>query len=254
MRDTIRLGDIIVDPTYQVRKRTSGHKVKEYAAAMRNGDEFPPITVESGTMKVVDGFTRFEAYQREYGPDHKIPASVESFDKPGDRIAYAAKRNMQNGYSLDQWERENVVATLRAYGYKAADIAPVVNWTVERVDSYVGVIVSTGKRKKTVKRDTPDQENVTNNTVVFNGPKGQEQAALKGGLGHLRGKTVPRQVAENIRDHYTGNSARFIARQLLYRITDHTVNVDDPATMKELQELHAALGEFLAKNSQEVVA
>ena len=253
MGDTMRLGDIIVDPTYQVRKRTSGHKVREYAAAMRNGDEFPPITIELDTLKVVDGFTRFDAYKREYEPDHKITVKVESFANEGERIAYAAKRNMQNGYVLDQWEQGDVIIKLQKHGYKSGDIAPVVNWTLDRVDAYLGAIVVTGKRQKTVKRDTPDQENVTN-TVGFNGQKGLEQVALKGGLGHLRGKEITRNVAENIRDHYTGNSARFIARQLLYRINDSTVNVDDPFTMKELQELYAALGEFLSKHNQEVVA
>jgi len=253
MSNTIRMGDIIVDPTYQVRKKTSGHKVREYAEAMRNGDTFPAITIEADTYKIVDGFTRYEAYQRVYDPDRKVPAIVKSFDKPGDRIAYAAKRNMQNGYTLDQWERENVVVSLKAYGFKPEDIAPVVNWAVSRVDDYVGVIVSTGKRKKTVKRDNPDQEYVTN-TVKFDTPMGQEQAALKGGLSHLRGQTVPRSVAENIRDHYTGHSARFIARQLLYRITDETVNVNDPNEIAELANLHEALGEFLKKHNTEAVA
>lgn len=250
MSDKMRLGDIIVDPTYQVRKRTSGQKVREYAEAMEQGDQFPPITIEKDTLKVVDGFTRIEAYQRVLTPDHTVPAVVKAFDGPGDRIAYAAKRNMQNGYTLDQWERENVVATLRSFGYASDKIAPVVNWTVQRVDDYVGVIVSVGKRKKTVKRDTPDQEHVTD-TAVIESPSGRREAALKGGLSHLRGKTVSEQVADNIRDHYTGNSARFIARQLLYRITDNTVNVGDTYEMDTLRELHKQLGAFLKKHETE---
>jgi hypothetical protein len=159
---------------------------------------------------------------------------------------------MKNGYTLDRWERENVVTLLQSYGFKAPDIAPVVNWTVERVDNYVGVIVSMGKRKKTVKRDEPDSEHA--NTVKFETPTGHQQAALKGGLSHLRGKTVPRQVAENIRDHYIGTSARFIARQLLYRITDDTVNVDDSNEIQALADLYTALGEFLNKHNTGAVS
>lgn len=252
MSNTIRLGDVIVDPTYQVRKSTSGHKVREYAEAMRHGDEFPAVTIEADTLKVVDGFTRIAAYQKVLTPDDKIPAIQKTFSKPGDRIAYAARRNMQNGYTLDQWERENVVAMLRSHGFTPDQIAPVVNWTVERVDNYVGVIVSMGKRKKTVKRDTPDEGNT--NTVIFETPSGHHQAALKGGLNHLRGKTVPRSVAENIRDHYTGHSARFVARQLLYRINDDTVNVADRNEMDTLKELQKALGDFLNKHNTEAVA
>lgn len=243
---SVRLGDIIIDPAYQVRKRTSSRKVREYTAAMDNGDVFPPITIEADTMKIVDGFTRYEAYKRTFDPDYKVPATVNAFDKPGDRIAYAAKRNMQNGYSLDQWERENVVLSLKAHGFKPSDIAPVVNWNIVRVEDYVGIIVSRGTKKKAVKRDTPDEPTTTEPTDTTK----SSQVPSKGGLSHLRGETLPESVTDNIRDHYTGHSARFVARQLLYRISDETVNVNDPHEMEQLTQLYIALGAFLTKHNQ----
>lgn len=49
----VRLGDIIVDPTYQVRKKLRTKVVNEYAYQMANGehDNFPPIVILNSYLK-----------------------------------------------------------------------------------------------------------------------------------------------------------------------------------------------------------
>jgi len=240
----MRLGDIIVDPTYQVRKSVNPKKVRDYATGIRNGDPIPPMTVERETLRVVDGFTRLEAYRKVMTPDDKVAVILMDFESPADRIAYAAKQNMANGYDLDEIEQEDVISKLRDYGYTSDDIAPVVKWTVNRVDDYLGVIVDFGKKKKTVKRDEPDQS-ANANTVNIPSPEGRKEMPLKGGLPHLRGQEVSPPVYHNIRHHYVGHSASFLARQILYRIEDDTINTGSESEMAMLAKLYERIGQYL---------
>jgi hypothetical protein len=233
------MGDIIIDPTYQVRKRTNGQKVAEYATAKENGDVFPPITIEKDTNKVIDGFTRVEAFKRVLSPDDKIEVIVKTFGSEAERIEYAASMNVKNGYSLDKWERGDVLTKLRNFGYNTEKIANVINWPVDTVNTYLGVRVRTiGSGKRKVRRDENAQGTRPNGVSV----QGHERP-LKGGMPHLRGKEVDESVFTNIRDHYVGQSAAFLARQILYRIEDGTLNEEDP---KEIEILTKLRDEFTA--------
>ena len=63
----LALDDITIDETVQARAQMLGEDVvEEYTAAMREGDEFPPLVVfqQGGTYVVADGFTRHAAAKR----------------------------------------------------------------------------------------------------------------------------------------------------------------------------------------------
>jgi hypothetical protein len=63
----LALDDITVDETVQARAQMLGEGVvEEYAAAMREGDEFPALVVfqKGGTYVLADGFTRHAGVKR----------------------------------------------------------------------------------------------------------------------------------------------------------------------------------------------
>jgi ParB-like chromosome segregation protein Spo0J len=63
---SIALDDIRIDEGVQARVQIVAEVVDEYAAAMQEGDEFPPLAVfqESDTFILADGFTRHAAAKR----------------------------------------------------------------------------------------------------------------------------------------------------------------------------------------------
>jgi hypothetical protein len=66
-RRLLALDDITVDETVQARAQMLGEDVvDEYAAAMREGDDFPALVVfqQGGTYVLADGFTRHAAAKR----------------------------------------------------------------------------------------------------------------------------------------------------------------------------------------------
>ena len=93
----LALDDITVDETVQARAQMLGEDVvEEYAAAMREGDDFPALVVfqQGGTYVLADGFTRHAAAKR---------AGLTTFEcvvHPGglrDAVLYAVGANASHG-------------------------------------------------------------------------------------------------------------------------------------------------------------
>lgn len=230
--EKIRLGDVIIDPSLQVRKRTNQKKVTEYAIAMERGDEFPPIVIDSKSMKVISGFTRMEAYQRVFNADTKIPAVKQHFKNDNERYVFAVKENMKHGEPLQDWDKENAVFEMRRRGFSSENIALTVGWKIERVENVAGVRVkSFGSKPKAQPTKTVKVNN--------------EEMPLKNGLSHLRGQEVPGAVYENIENHYVGQSVAFLARQIIYRIDDNTIDTANDREIEMLNKLLDKLQNFL---------
>jgi hypothetical protein len=68
-RQDVDPDDIVVDTRFQSRVQLDEATVEEYAQAMRDGTDFPPINVAriDGKIYLLDGFHRFEAAKRANG-------------------------------------------------------------------------------------------------------------------------------------------------------------------------------------------
>lgn len=108
---TVRLDDLVMDPTLQVRRATDRGTVKQYADAMRAGRVFPPIKVANvgGACHLVGGWHRVEA-ARTAGLK-ELEAVV--IDAPKEALRWlAAEDNMTHGLPL---KRSEARAVFRAY-------------------------------------------------------------------------------------------------------------------------------------------
>src|ERR1700693_652374 len=106
---------IQVDPTVQQRAAgTSQDVVEDYAEAMRNGIEFPPIDVfgnDDGPFHLGDGFHRLKA-DRLAHPDAK---DIQCKVHPGDRddaLLFACGANAQHGLPCSRSDKLKAVTTL----------------------------------------------------------------------------------------------------------------------------------------------
>jgi hypothetical protein len=95
----ISLSAIVVDPSVQQREGgTSAEQVTEYARAMRNGDEFPPLVVFSDDDVrhfLADGFHRFAANElAQHGQE--ICCEVHLGDRE-DALLFACSTNADHG-------------------------------------------------------------------------------------------------------------------------------------------------------------
>lgn len=63
-RGVVRIGDVRWDPSVYPRSKWSTATIERYAEALESGAGFPPIVLEAGTGRLLDGKHRFEAYKQ----------------------------------------------------------------------------------------------------------------------------------------------------------------------------------------------
>lgn len=71
-------GDIHIDAGLQTRDKMSQETITEYAEAMLNGDQFPPLVVyhNGATHALVKGFHRIKAHAMAFGEDKPIRCKI----------------------------------------------------------------------------------------------------------------------------------------------------------------------------------
>jgi ParB-like nuclease domain len=111
----ILLNAIQVDPVVQQRAAgTSQDVVDDYAEAMRNGVEFPPIDVfsdDDGTFHLADGFHRLKARRLAFPDVEEIECRVHPGNRD-DAILFACGANAQHGLQRSRSDKLKAVRTL----------------------------------------------------------------------------------------------------------------------------------------------
>lgn len=68
MSETLSLDAVVWDPSIYPRAKWSTSTIERYVDALEAGDEFPPVIVEEGTMRLLDGKHRLEAHKKAERP------------------------------------------------------------------------------------------------------------------------------------------------------------------------------------------
>jgi hypothetical protein len=163
----------------------SEFNVRRLVSAYKTGTVFPPLVVEAGTARLVDGRHRLAAYEEVEIKEAEVVEKVYATE--ADLFADAVRLNIGHGQPLDQYCIRNAIIRLTEYGYAREQISDAVKLPVEQIERIThtfAVDETTGK-----------------------------PLALKGGLDHLRGRPLSPQQ-QSLNRHYSGPKATFYVRQL----------------------------------------
>lgn len=132
----VSISEIICIPDIQIRFAVAESTVKEYAAQVKEGVEFDPISLVrdvEGRLIMADGFHRLGAYQLA-GCD-KIPARIDE-DHPKEALSYALEialaRNCRHGRTMSVKERRMAVR-------KALSDKRLARWSDKKLAQHCGV-------------------------------------------------------------------------------------------------------------------
>jgi len=144
------------------------------AEAIESGASLPPIIVEEGTNRIVDGFNRRRALLKLYDPQHEVTVEVRKYKSDREFFEDAVRLNSSHGRILAPVEKVHAILKLTELGASIGDISQLVNLTETKINSMV-------ERKTAV------------------GSKG-EVIKIKHTLQHLRGrKLTKKQIQANIK-------------------------------------------------------
>lgn len=239
---TIRLGDIVIDPQFQVRMKINPHTVKKYADCMAMGDIFPPVVIDKKNGKLVCGFTRYEAYTKAFTPDYLVPVSIIEFKDKKEIFKFAAEDNKFHGDPLSSWDKKNLISKMIQFKFTPEEISKSIGWPISRIESLAGmkvvVVGSDGDEKDEDKPESKRSASQSRSMTVAM-VDGQERV-IKSGLSHMNGKEISQEVYNRIVENYMGMPGSFFANQILMRIEDGTLDIENEAEEKALKALYVA--------------
>lgn len=231
----INLVDVVLDPAIYPRARqaVNDHHVAEIAEAMRAGSVLPPILVEHGTLRVVDGWHRVTA-ARQRG-DEQISATLKKYASEGDLIRDAAALNSTHGMALstqDKVHAANLGATL---GVSDADMAQALRMSIGHLRSIRQLYATVAEATQAL----PELRHVEPTSQPIHELR---QVPLKRSVRHLEGMTITPAQAKAI-DSAPGQSYLLSIRQVIGAIEHHLLPPVDqhPALWTELANLRDLL-------------
>ena len=177
--------DIVLDESIYPRTRVSEFSIRRLVFALQAGARFPPLVIEAGTKRLVDGWHRFGAYREEKIETVSIIDKVYATE--GELFADAVRLNIGHGEALDQYCTRNAIIRLTDYGFTREHISEAVRLPLDQIEKITHGFA---------------MDELTGKPL-----------ALKGGLDYLRGRPLSAgQQAMN--RHYSGQKATFYARQI----------------------------------------
>jgi hypothetical protein len=214
----VRLDEIVADTSLQVRKEINGWYVSKYVQVLKSGKNFKDSIVVLPDMRIVSGFTRYEAYKRVLDPSDKIPVRIYEAESEEDAFQFAVRENITHGQPLEEFEKKSIRRRLQHQG-----------WTDEQISQFIGVSL-----ERLYKWDAE--------RVVVNSGGKQQQEDTKPGT-RLPQQVSQKQYEQHVNHHAV--STVFHARKVLQRIKDGTIERDEK-TVNVLEELRQALEDELA--------
>lgn len=131
---TIKASQLVYDFTIYPRSMVVEYHVNELAEALRAGQSLPPIVVEAGTFRVVDGFHRGKAYQRVYGADADVPVEIQAFDSPQDLFLECVRLNAVHGRRLTAYDHAHCIRIAEEFKITPEALAASLAVTIDSLE------------------------------------------------------------------------------------------------------------------------
>jgi len=208
---SVAIGELVLRPEFQVRRKLDAGTIKRYAAVMQSGQEMPPITVAvvEGVSILVDGWHRVQA-MKSLGRDITLAVLVEGCDEAQVRWL-AAQANLTHGLPLKSGEvREVFRAYVRAGKCWKGARGRSQSKSYREIAKDLGGLRTYGTIRTWMKKDFPRvfrRMSDSDNLFGMNGGDhplppidylGPAKEALQEALALARGVTDPRERGELI--------------------------------------------------------
>lgn len=213
-----KIRDLIMDEKLLELRPINLFVVSRYRQSMRTGAIFPPLIIEKGTMRVISGNHRLEAYRGEYSGEREIEVVEETYKNEAEAIRRFAEENSRHGNPLSGIEKKNIIQKLLEHGDSLETVSQVLNMPVKRVEQYAGF-----------------------NVVVIGKGNKRELKPVKHGLQHIAGMTMKAKEYTTHIQHDRGVPAKSLAQQLTRWIKNGWIDREDVETMDALNDLSQAI-------------
>jgi hypothetical protein len=224
------IGLLVKDMSVYPRSETgiSVVHVRNLREAIASGSRVPPIVVEGGTWRIVDGWHRYEAMRLLFGNGAEVEVEVRSYESEAELLLDAVRLNSSHGLPFKEIDKRRIVLRLREIGADPTMIKAALHVTDDGVRRLAASIAYY----------FPGSE-----AVAFS--ESSEPIPLKSSVRHLAGTKLSRDQVE-AHKRAPGTSYRLLVDQLCDALSFGLIDRDDERIRGDLERLYGILGEFLA--------
>jgi hypothetical protein len=157
----IAIEELVEDYHLYPRSEVDGATVEEFREALRAGAKFPPIRVCSKSMRIIDGFHRKTAYERERATH--VLCSLEDVNDDVDLFRRAAAANASHGRRYSVEDYATAVRLAKRLGLTREQISADLFLPLERIEKLERI--SAGRGHEPLKRNLPSAGGKTSRLV-----------------------------------------------------------------------------------------
>lgn len=218
---TYKLSELVFDHGLYPRVSIDPTHAGMIREAVRAGAAMPPLVVERGTRRVVDGFHRGDAYRREGGEDCEVACTEREYASDGEFLLDAVRCNASHGRPLSHYDRIRVQMRLQQFRLGVKAIASAL-----------------GVRPETLRA-------VGEGRVAKAADQPQREIPIKRTISHLRGQPITARQ-EEANEKLSGMPQTWYCNQLLLILEADLLDRENPNVLERLAALHEAIGRVLA--------
>jgi len=130
----ISAAKLVWDTSLYPRHDVSEVHVCQLADALKAGESFPPILIDSKTLRIIDGVHRWKACIKHFGDATSIECETEKFGSEQEMFLRAIEANTAHGLRLTPFEQTRVITLADEKRINREDLARVLRITVDRIE------------------------------------------------------------------------------------------------------------------------
>ena len=218
----VKIGALLPNPAVLEIRPVNPVVVSQYRQHMRAGAAFPVLEIIAGTMMLVCGHHRLDAYRAEFGDDYEIEVKEVSLKTEAEVIERAVSDNIKHGLPMDGISRRRAIIKLATLGRTPNQLAQLFGIAIKRVEAMGEMCVMVRGKSRAIKR----------------------------GMEHMAGTTVKPAEYEAHEKRDRGVPAWQNANQLTRWIENGWIDMSDAKTISAMEQLQAALSQLFAENQK----
>lgn len=211
----IKAALLVEDLSLYPRHQVDEQHARSLAVKLQAGEKFPPVTVEKGTLRIIDGFHRTRATLRVFGADAEIAVVEVEYASDAEAFVAAMRLNSKHGQPLSPYDLARCAVQAMQLGISDEDVAKALAITPIKLEDI--------KKRKTT-----------------TGPDEQLEP-IKEVARHLAQETASEKQLAAIKRANGGLSPIRVVNELLTIIQGDLIDWNNQALVGRLQELRSAL-------------
>lgn len=132
----VKISELVKDPELYPRAGVDPVHVSAITHALKAGAQMPPLLVQKGSRRIIDGYHRAAALERIYGNDAEVKVNFSDVSD-AEMFTEAMRSNNSHGRPLSPFDRARSITISRGLGLPDDVTATALNITRERLDAIV---------------------------------------------------------------------------------------------------------------------